>query len=206
MKELLVATRSAGKLRELVPMCEALGYRAVSLDDVGISESSAEAAIEVWDTFEDNALAKARYFARLSGGRPVLADDSGLTAEALGGAPGVHSKRWSGRPDLEGAALDAANNQKLLAALEGSVDRRARYVCVAVWVDSDGGREWEARGECHGRILEVARGDGGFGYDPYFWSDDLGCSFGEASREAKSEVSHRGRALRALWARVRAGR
>lgn len=169
----------------------------MSLDDAGIAESSEEDALEVYATFEENALAKARYFARLSG-RPTLADDSGLAVDALGGRPGVMSKRWSGRADLSGQALDDENNRLLLEMLasQGRGDRRAHYVCAAAYVDS--ARELVCRGEVGGRILEAARGAGGFGYDPFFFADELGKSFGEASREEKATVSHRARAFAGL--------
>lgn len=192
---MLVATRSAGKIRELRPLLLARGIGAVSLDDAGIPESDAEDALEVYATFEENALAKARYFARLSG-RPTLADDSGLAVDAINGRPGVMSKRWSGRVDLAGQALDDENNRLLLEALRGKADRRAHYVCAAAYVD--GARELVCRGEVHGRILDVAEGRGGFGYDPLFFSEELGKSFGIASREEKATVSHRARAFMSL--------
>ena len=125
----------------------------------------------------------------------MLADDSGLEVDALGGAPGLRSKRWAGATG-EGGQVDAANNAYLLRALEGHADRRARYVAVVVVVQ--GGREWLSRGECRGRILEGPRGNGGFGYDPYFLSDELARTFGEAAAEEKARVSHRARAVRAL--------
>jgi XTP/dITP diphosphohydrolase len=156
----------------------------------------AEEAIERFETFEENAAAKARYFFMASGGVPTVADDSGLAVDALGGAPGVRSKRWSNRPDLDGKALDEANNRHLLAALRESADRRARYVCVAAFADA--GTTLAARGETAGKITTSARGSAGFGYDPYFLSHDLGCTFGEADPADKSRVSHRGRAFRAL--------
>lgn len=196
----LLATRSAGKLRELLPMFAVAGIRVIGLGEAGISPSPDEETVEQFDTFEANALAKARYFAERSG-RTTVADDSGLVVEALGGRPGVRSKRWSGRMDLEGAALDAANNAALLGALVGEADRRARYVCVAAVVNGTAERTW--RGETTGRIIDVPRGRDGFGYDPYFLSDELGMTFGEASREAKEEVSHRGRAFRAMISGVR---
>src|ERR1700748_2305810 len=119
---MLLATRSAGKIRELRPLLLARGVGVISLDDAGIEESDAEDALEVYATFEENALAKARYFARLSG-RPTLADDSGLAVDALDGRPGVLSKRWSGRIDLSGQALDDENNRLLLEALRTKADR-----------------------------------------------------------------------------------
>ena len=200
---MLVATRSEGKLRELAPLLADHGWDAVDLVAAGLDERPGEEdALEVAETFEDNALAKARYFFARSG-LPTLSDDSGLVVDALGGAPGVWSKRWSGRPELSGAALDAANNAHLLSALAGASSRAARYVCAAAWVDGSGERV--ARGETSGRILEVADGAGGFGYDPLFHSDDLATSFGRVSREEKARVSHRARAVRILLRIVDAG-
>ena len=192
---LLLSTRSAGKLAELRPLlCEA-GWRVIDLAEAGIAESPEEAGLEDFETFEENALAKARYFHRRSG-LPAIADDSGLEVDALGGAPGVRSKRWSGRTDLSGAALDAANNARLLSMLEGVRDRSARYVCAAAWVEE--GREWVARGIVEGRVTQTPSGVGGFGYDPYFFSIELRRTFGETAREEKEGVSHRGRAFRTL--------
>jgi len=118
----------------------------------------------------------------------------------LGGEPGVRSKRWSGRTDLSGQALDDANNARLLDALRDVDAPAARYVCAAAWCD--GSREAVVRGETAGVILRDARGEHGFGYDPYFYSVELGATFGEATREAKERVSHRGRAFRALLERL----
>jgi len=212
---MLVATRSAGKLRELWPMVEAAGFQPVTLDHAGVAPSLEEDAIEAFDTFEENAHAKARHFSARSGGLAVLADDSGLAVEALGGAPGVRSKRWAsaGRdarvPPAPRAphpttaagsdlALDATNNRALLEALEGAANRRAKYVCVAVIAWRGG--EVSARGEVAGRMLREGRGVRGFGYDPLFFSDELAKTFGEATREEKSRVSHRARAVRAVLA------
>ncbi|CAN5659256.1 RdgB/HAM1 family non-canonical purine NTP pyrophosphatase [soil metagenome] len=192
---LLIATRSDDKLREIVPLLAHLAVRIIGLRDAGIPVSPAEDAIERFETFEENAAAKARYFFVASGGVPAVADDSGLVVHALGGAPGVRSKRWSGRPDLEGVALDEANNSHLLAQLAGIADRQAKYVCVAAFADAR--TTLHARGETTGTIAETARGRAGFGYDPYFLSDDLACTFGEAAPADKSCVSHRGRAFRA---------
>lgn len=215
---LLLATRSAGKRRELEPMLRAHGWDVVDLEGAGVSEDAAvEELLETAATFEENALAKARHFHRLSGW-PTVADDSGLSCDALGGAPGVRSKRWSERPDLEGVALDAENNALLLRALATAAEgrtgdgaasrpvpatRAARYVCAAAFVD--GAREVVARGVTTGRILERVEGTGGFGYDPLFFSDDLGTSFGLVTREEKARVSHRARAVEALLRKVDAG-
>lgn len=197
--EVVLATRSSGKLGELRALFAERGIGVRDLLEVGLAEDPAEDGLEAHDSFEANARAKATWFAARLPGRIVVADDSGLEASALGRAPGVHSKRWSGSR-ATGAALDAANNAALLAALRGKDDRRARYVCVVVARRSGpvGEREWVARGICGGTILESPRGSGGFGYDPYFLSDDLRRTFGEATREQKATVSHRARAFRAL--------
>ena len=202
---ILLATRSPGKLRELRPIFERAGLPVIDLEGAGIPESEGEADVERFETFEENALAKARYFQRRSG-RAVVADDSGLEVDALSGAPGVRSKRWSGRVDLAGQALDDANNERLLRMLAREADRRARYVCVAAYADGTWGLT--ARGISEGTIIDVPRGAEGFGYDPYFLSRELRRTFGEASREEKEEVSHRGRAMRLLMpmiALIRAG-
>lgn len=199
MREILLATRSEGKLRELRPLFARAGLAVVDLRDAGIVETPVEDTLEVHATFEENAVAKARYFHQLSG-RPTAADDSGLVVPALGGRPGVLSKRWSGRTDLSGQALDDENNRLLILALQNAQDRRAYYVCAAAYVDD--GRELVCRGETHGHIAEAARGHGGFGYDPYFFSEDLGQAFGEVSTEEKARVSHRARAFEALIERL----
>jgi XTP/dITP diphosphohydrolase len=198
----LLATRSAGKLRELELLFASAGIQVMTLDRAGMAESPDERAIEVFSTFEENALAKARYF-RDNSGLSTLADDSGLEVHALGGEPGVRSKRWSGRLDLTGHDLDEANNSELLRALQGAGDRRARYVCVAALASRN--RELVRRGEVDGEILEQQRGHGGFGYDPLFFATELGMTFGEASLADKERVSHRGRAFRALLRAMRAG-
>lgn len=195
---LVLATRSAGKIRELRALCAHEGIAAHTLDELGIAERPEEEGIECFDTFEENADAKARWFAALLPGRAVLAEDSGLEVDALGGAPGVRSKRWAGS-DASGAALDAANNAALISALAAHATRdvrRARYRCVAVCVFE--GQRWIGAGTVEGVITAAARGGGGFGYDPFFESAELGCTFGEASPEEKARVSHRARALRAM--------
>lgn len=176
-------------------MLRAAGFEPRTLEEAGIKYDRAEEEIEVFETFEANARAKARYYYERAGGVMVLADDSGLAVDSLGGAPGVRSKRWSGSHE-EGHALDDANHAHLLRALSGESDRRAKYVCVAVIGDARGCTV--AHGETTGTIAESPSGNGGFGYDPYFVSDDLGVTFGVASREEKERVSHRGRAVRAV--------
>jgi len=204
VERVLLATRSAGKIRELRALfaAHAGGIVVIGLDDAGVRAMRDEDALESADTFEENALAKARYFQRRTG-LATVADDSGLCVDALGGAPGVHSKRWSGRSDLEALALDDANNALLLDRLSGVATRRARYVCAAAF--TDGSREIVERGESAGVITTAPRGGGGFGYDPYFLSDELGRTFGEVSLEEKASVSHRARAFRKLVTRLLSG-
>lgn len=199
---MLLATRSAGKLRELKGILDDAGVTGVSLEEAGIPESPDEDAIECHQTFEENALAKARHFNRLSG-MPAMADDSGLRVDALDGAPGVWSKRFSGRKDLSGHALDDANNAKLLSELRGQQNRGASYACAAAFVDGD--REVVAMGETFGTIVDEPSGDHGFGYDPYFFSRELAKTFGDATVPEKQAVSHRGRAFRALMHSLRDG-
>jgi XTP/dITP diphosphohydrolase len=197
----VVATRNAGKLRELRALFADAGIAAIDPAEAGIPEVPEEEGLEVHETFEENALAKARWFAARAGGRTVVADDSGLEVMALSGAPGVRSKRWSGRTDLSSRALDAANNALLLARLHGIADRRARFVCAAAWCA--GGRELVLRGEVPGTILDRAAGAHGFGYDPFFFATELGKTLGEATIGEKQHVSHRGRAIAALLAALR---
>ena len=191
----LLATRSPGKLRELEPLFAQAQIQVITLDRAGIEETAEEEAVEAFATFEENARAKAGYFHERTG-LATLADDSGLEVYALGGKPGVFSKRWSGRRDLTGVALDEANNAELLRALRAIQDRRARYVCVAALVSGAG--ELMRRGEVSGEILRAPLGRNGFGYDPLFFATELGKTFGEASLDEKERVSHRGRAFHAL--------
>lgn len=194
---LLVATRSPDKLREIRQILGAPGdLRVRGLDEVSIVESAEEEGLEAFATFEENALAKARYFARRSG-LLTLADDSGLCVDALDGAPGVRSKRFSGRHELRGAELDRANNQLLLARLlDVPLARRtARYVCAVALVDPRDG-EVVHRATCEGIILPEPRGSGGFGYDPLFFLPSENATFGELSPERKNEFSHRAKAVR----------
>jgi XTP/dITP diphosphohydrolase len=207
---ILLATRSAGKLRELRPLFEAHGVPVLDLEELGHDYEAEEDEIEHFGTFEENALAKARYFYEVSGGIATVADDSGLEVLALGGAPGVRSKRWhrASRGDGEeekerrlgqgsAADVDAANNAVLVRAVGDLADRRARYVCAAAYVGL-AEHEIVERGEVAGMIVVEPRGARGFGYDPYFLSSELGRTFGEATLEEKARVSHRARAFSAL--------
>ena len=196
--KLLAATRNLGKQREIRRILGASGLEIVFPDDIWLRETSDGDALELADSFEVNARRKAEYFARLSS-LPTFADDSGLEVFALGGEPGVRSKRWSGASG-SAAEVDAANNAELLRRLGGAPESRrlARYRCGIVFLKSAGDGPTVCQGDCTGRILEVPRGTEGFGYDPLFFSDELGKTFGEATAVEKDAVSHRGRALRAL--------
>ncbi len=202
MTRLLVATRSRGKQAEFRALLAALPFEILFPGDIGLDESAEEAALEAFETFEANARAKARWFATRSQ-LTTLADDSGLEVDALHGAPGVHSKRFAGLdgPDEQ---VTAANNALLLARLDAIPDelRTARYRCCLVMTapfgDGSDALEIVAMGVTEGRIARIPRGRQGFGYDPIFVSDELGCTFGEAGSARKHEVSHRARAVAAL--------
>ena len=199
MIPVVVATRSPDKRREIAEILARVeGIAVVGLDEAGVDERPDEEGIEVFDTFRDNALAKARYYARRSG-RLALADDSGLCVEALDGRPGVLSKRFSGRSDLSGPELDQSNNALLLQQLRDVPEeqRGAHYVCAVALVDPDTGREGVVEGSCDGVILQVPRGTGGFGYDPLFYLPSEGATFGELPPARKNQISHRSGAVRA---------
>lgn len=202
MSFLLLATRSADKIREIRAIMAASGSTVElrSLEEVRVPWNEREATIEDKESFLGNANAKAEYFARLTG-LPTVAEDSGLEVLSLLGAPGVRSKRFApGSAGLAGKDLDAANNAELLRRLSGAGPerRRASYVCVAVLVSRPGVPPVSFEGRCWGRILEEPRGSGGFGYDPLFFHEDLGQTFGELTIEEKNRVSHRGEAFRRL--------
>jgi XTP/dITP diphosphohydrolase len=205
---LLLATRSADKLREIRQILSPVFRgRVISLDEAGVEPDPAEDDVEAFDTFLANAHAKAAYFHSLTG-LPALADDSGISVHALDGAPGVRSKRFAGDGDgnagpLSGADLDDANNRRLLRLLAGVPHprRRAHYTCAAVLHLPDG-RRCAALGTCAGFILEEPAGTGGFGYDPIFLDPVSGCSFGELAPELKNRRSHRARAFRGLAANL----
>lgn len=185
--QLVVASGNRNKLREIAEIFDK--YDIVSMQAAGFAGEIEETGA----TFEENALIKARAVCAALH-LPALADDSGLCVDALGGAPGVHSARFCGRH-----GDDAANNALLLEKLRGiPAEGRGAYFesCVALCFPD--GRELTASGRTYGRILEGAEGNGGFGYDPLFYSEDLGKSFGIASPEEKNAVSHRARALAAL--------
>ncbi len=193
MNTLVIATGNTHKLREIRSLLAPLGIAALPQSDFRVPE-----AAEPHATFIENALAKARHAARLTG-LPALADDSGLCVESLSGAPGVISAVYAGEP-----RSDARNNDKLLQALHGVTDRRAHYHCALVLLrHAEDPRPIIAEGQWHGVILHAPRGASGFGYDPLFLDPALGLSVAELAPEDKNRVSHRGQALRALAEKLR---
>ncbi|MFD0962292.1 RdgB/HAM1 family non-canonical purine NTP pyrophosphatase [Paenibacillus chungangensis] len=207
-KRIIIASRNRGKIAEFSHAFGQLGMRVASLHDYPDFPDIAETG----DTFLMNARLKAKALGDELG-IPVLADDSGLEVEALGGDPGVYSARYAG----EGAS-DADNNAKLLkklAALQddalGTVEKlpdgsriwsEARFVCVLSLYDPADGSFLETEGEVRGVITDRPHGDGGFGYDPLFWLPQLGRGMAELSKEEKGAISHRGEALKKLLARI----
>ncbi|HXG63673.1 MAG TPA: RdgB/HAM1 family non-canonical purine NTP pyrophosphatase [Blastocatellia bacterium] len=185
----LLATTNKGKVAELERLLDGQGLELSGLGSLATDEE-----IETGATYAENALLKARHY-HAQTGMPTIADDSGLEVDALGGAPGVYSARYGGP-----GATDADRIAKLLGELRGAPaeERGARFVCAAaiVW---DGGERVFVE-EARGTILEQARGEGGFGYDPVFYYPPLGRTFAELDPDEKAEVSHRGRAFRRLAA------
>lgn len=187
---LVLATKNFGKVVEFRRILEELGGE--NLEVVGLDEFPEIGEIEeTGSTFEENALLKARTITKLTG-LPALADDSGICVDALGGAPGLYSARYSGNGDV-------ANNEKLLKEMKDVPDenRSAYFICVAAYVRPDG-FEGVEEGRFHGKILHKAIGSGGFGYDPLFQPDGLNCSAAELSAKQKDAISHRGKAMRAI--------
>lgn len=194
MLKLVLASRNKKKIAELETLLGALSSKVqvLSLDDIGFADD----IVEDGDTFATNSLIKASVPARL--GYIGVADDSGLAVDALDGAPGVYSARYSG----EGAG-DEENNKKLLAALADVPDekRTARF-CTVVTCAFPDGTNFQVEGVCEGRILHAPAGEGGFGYDPLFYYEPLGKSFAELTADEKNAVSHRGKAMRAFVSRL----
>jgi XTP/dITP diphosphohydrolase len=183
--KLVIASNNPGKLREISQILAPLGIEVLPQSAFGVPEAD-----EPHDTFIENALAKARHAAGLTG-LPALADDSGLCVDALGGAPGVHSARYAGEP-----RSDARNNAKLLEALGERPDRQAHYYCVIVVMrHAQDPRPLIAQGLWRGEILRSPRGSGGFGYDPLFLDPEFGQTGAELAPARKNLMSHRGKAL-----------
>ena len=188
MKKVVIASNNAGKLREIARILEPIGLEAQPQGNFGVPECP-----EPHVTFIENCIAKARH-ASAHTGLPALADDSGICVDALNGAPGVYSARYAGDPKS-----DERNNQKLIEALQGQANRKAHYYCVMVYVRyADDPQPLIAEGRWHGEIIDTPRGDGGFGYDPYFLVPEHGKTGAELDMDTKNGLSHRGQALREL--------
>jgi len=197
MQQIVLASNNAGKLREFGQMLATVDIEVLPQAHFKIPEAE-----EPHVTFVENALAKARHAARLTG-LPALADDSGICVRALGGAPGVYSARYAAMGTNEPKS-DERNNQKLISELQGQSDRRAHYVAVLVFVHhADDPQPIICEGEWHGEIIDTPRGAGGFGYDPYFLVPDLNQTAAEISAEEKNKRSHRGKALAQLMERLK---
>ena len=193
MKQLVLASGNPGKLREFAALLAQFDFEVLAQSAFNVPEAD-----EPYCTFVENAIAKARHAARLTG-LPALADDSGICVSALNGAPGVLSARYAGEPKS-----DARNNQKLIAALRGQTDRRAHYVAVLVMLShAEDPQPLIAQGEWHGEIVDAPRGSSGFGYDPYFYLPELGKTAAELQPDEKNRLSHRGKALALLIENLR---
>jgi XTP/dITP diphosphohydrolase len=196
VSRLVLASNNAGKLREFRLLLSPLGIEVIGQAELGIVEAD-----EPHVTFVENALAKARH-ASLLARMPALADDSGVCVDALAGAPGVHSARYAGEPKS-----DVRNNAKLVASLAGVMDRAAHYYCMlALLRHAEDPEPILAEGRWHGTIVDVPRGNGGFGYDPHFLDIETGQTGAELPLDRKNELSHRGKALRALVVRLQEAR
>ena len=188
MQKLVLASNNAGKVREFQELLAPFHFQVIPQGDLGIP-----AAEEPHHTFVENALAKARH-ASAASDLPALADDSGICAHALNGAPGVYSARYAG---IDGD--NAANNQKLIASLQGMADRGAHYVCALVMVNSVNDPEpLIVQTRWYGQVIDEPRGIHGFGYDPHFLLPELGVTAAELKPPEKNRISHRGQALREL--------
>ncbi|MBI1369004.1 MAG: RdgB/HAM1 family non-canonical purine NTP pyrophosphatase [Planctomycetes bacterium] len=193
-QSIVFATSNPHKIEEVAAVFAPAGIDVVGLDALNLDVPE---PIEDGRTFTDNALIKARYYAKLSG-RLILADDSGLCVDALGGEPGVRSARYAGVSGPR-SVVDPANNAKMVAQLRDvpEKDRTARFVCVMALCDAD--KTWAiAQGAIEGRIVLEPRGGNGFGYDPHFFVDEKGCTTAELSPDQKNAISHRGTASRRM--------
>jgi len=192
VQKLVLASNNAGKVREFQELLAPFHFQIIPQGDLGIP-----AAEEPHHTFVENALAKARH-ASAASDLPALADDSGICAHALDGAPGVYSARFAG---VDGNS--AANNQKLIAVLQDKTDRGAHYVCALVMVNSANDPEpLIVQTRWYGQIVDEAQGDHGFGYDPHFFLPELDSTAAQLDPSEKNLISHRGQALRELIAQL----
>lgn len=187
--KLVLATHNQGKIRELKECLAKIGWEVVPINEI----SDVPEPQETGDTFEENALQKAHYYMKAVN-LPVLSDDSGIIADVLGNEPGIYSARYAG---VHGN--DDANNEKLIKRLAHHRDdeRKGHYECVMAVVFPDG-HEIVTKGTCYGIIRDTKRGTGGFGYDPLFYIPEKGKTMAELTMEEKNEISHRGKALRAM--------
>jgi len=195
--KIVLSTRNKHKIDEIQMLLSQYlkNIQVLSLDDVGFVGDIEENGT----TFEENAMIKARAAAKASG-LISIADDSGLTVDALNNAPGIYSARYSG---ADGADRDNENNKKLLKELQGVANRSAQFVCsiACAFPDNMNAADFTVTGITYGEILCNERGKGGFGYDPLFWIDELGKTYAEMSTEEKNKYSHRGRAIMMLAGR-----
>jgi XTP/dITP diphosphohydrolase len=196
-RQFLLATRNRHKLGEIAALLSGLPIAVLSLADLEILDLPGEEDVEVFDTFEQNALAKARFY-RHHSGMDVIADDSGLCVDALGGGPGVRSRRFASDHGMGRADQDAANNECLVRKLGdlGESERGAHYRCALACVGPD--RSLVVSGRVDGLITHQERGSGGFGYDPLFLLPSYGRTFGELPPEVKASISHRAEAVRSF--------
>jgi XTP/dITP diphosphohydrolase len=193
MKRLVIASNNAGKIGEIGDILAPLAIQVVPQAELGVAEAE-----EPYATFVENAIAKARHASGQTG-LPALADDSGVCADALKGAPGIHSARYAGEP-----RSDSRNNAKLIAELQGKADRHAHYYCVIVVLrHADDPQPLIAEGSWAGEIVDVPRGSNGFGYDPHFFLPTLGVTAAELDPAKKNRISHRGQALASLFDKLR---
>ena len=196
MNRIVVASNNPGKLREFAVLLQPFGFEVVPQAVLNVTEAE-----ECHVTFVENALAKARHASQATG-LPALADDSGICALALNGAPGVYSARYAGEP-----RSDQRNNDKLVAELKSQADRRAFYYCALVLVmHADDPYPLIAEAKWFGEMIDAPRGVGGFGYDPYFFLPEFGLTAAELSPDIKNRISHRGKAMQALAEKLPARR
>jgi XTP/dITP diphosphohydrolase len=192
-QKIVLASNNAGKLKEFQQILQPLNMDLHAQAELGVPDAE-----EPFFTFVENALAKARHASALTG-LPAIADDSGICVNALGGAPGVHSARFAGEPKS-----DLRNNEKLIASLSQQTDRSAYYYCVLVYVRSaHDPQPVIADGRWQGEIIDQARGNGGFGYDPYFYLPEIGKTVAELESVQKNVLSHRALALQELLKKLR---
>jgi XTP/dITP diphosphohydrolase len=187
MRKLIVASNNSNKIREIKEILRNIPVEILSLKEAGIDVDIEETG----STFLENAYLKAKGISDIAGGAMVLADDSGLVVEALGGAPGIYSARFAGEH-----GNNKKNNEKLLELLEGKKqsERQASFICAMVLIDENG-KSIEVEGKIDGFIGEEEKGSNGFGYDPVFYLQEYGMTFGEMDSETKNKISHRAKAL-----------